>query len=264
MSTTAIGVSWAADYSKGTTPLATPLLGLYNSIDPLVISKHIDWATGYGIDLFWCSYNGSNLADSYRMPPLMTNEPISDTKIALLYETPTALGGPNEDLTNVSLNDASTYGILESHFKKMATQYFWHPSYLRLDGRPIVYMYGSAQIQADISTPISNLRKNVKESAGFDMYLIDDEMRLWEHPKISRLKPFDAITSYNNATARNHTYSEYAMWQDAARVAGVELMPAVSPGYDDRNLCRLGVRKSCDYYPGSPFVTSIRRCAVFI
>ena len=47
-----------ADYAKDTTPLGTPLLGLYNSNDPLVISKHIDWATGYGIDSFWCSYNG--------------------------------------------------------------------------------------------------------------------------------------------------------------------------------------------------------------
>ena len=241
-----------ADYSKGTTPLGTPLLGLYNSNDPSVISKHIDWATGYGIDSFWCSYNGSNVADE-RMAPIMANALVKDIKIALLYETAIALGGPNEDLSHVDLNDASTYSLLEYHFRSMASRYFSHPSYLKIDGRPVVYIYASSQIGGDISTPIRKLRESVRQIAGFDMYLIGDEMHLYESPKMNRLKPFDAITSYSHTnSAETRSQREYAVWQNAARSADIELIPPVSPGYDDRNLCKLGVRKGCSYAPKSP------------
>jgi len=34
----------------------TPMLGEYDSGDPIVISKHIDWATGHGIDAFSISW----------------------------------------------------------------------------------------------------------------------------------------------------------------------------------------------------------------
>jgi len=250
-----------ANYSKGTTPLGTPLLGLYSSNDPLVISKHIDWATGYGIDTFWCSYNGSNVADSYRMPPLMTNELINDIKIAFLYETPTALGGPNEDLSNVNLNSPSTYAVLESHFRTMASKYFSHPSYLKVNGRPVVYLYQSVSLAGDISSPITKLRKSIKNAHGLDLYLIGDEMNWDNTSQPSRLKAFDAITYYglphasfvdvvdkSPETAR----MEYSRWQSAAHSVGVEIIPAPIPGHDDRNLCKLGVRKTCYSFPKSP------------
>jgi len=33
------------------------LLGLYDALDDVVQWKHIDWATGHGINVFWCSTN---------------------------------------------------------------------------------------------------------------------------------------------------------------------------------------------------------------
>jgi hypothetical protein len=251
-----------ADFSTGTTPLGTPLLGLYNSNDPFVISKHIDWATGHGINLLWCSYNGSDYADNYRMPALMTNDLVKDIKIAILYETSTALNPTSNDLSTVDLTSDSTYQTVESHFKKLVTRYFSHPSYLQIDGRPVVYVYysygTSSKARTDLSQILTRLRQRVEETAGFDLYLVGDELRFFETPSIARLKAFDAITSYglpHAGTSYDKSPStarlEYEQWQSVAHSVGVEIIPAPCPGYDSRNLCRLGVRPECAYLPKS-------------
>ena len=40
-----------------------PLLGEYRLDDPIVMSKHIDWATGYGIGVFLISWSGYESGD---------------------------------------------------------------------------------------------------------------------------------------------------------------------------------------------------------
>jgi len=69
-----------------------PLLGEYRSDDPIVMSKHIDWATGHRIDVFAVSWTGYESGDVKYFDDnlkLLFNITLSkDINIMILYESP--------------------------------------------------------------------------------------------------------------------------------------------------------------------------------
>ena len=151
--------TWLGNPWYKLSPNTMPLLGLYEASNPLVASKHVDWASGFGINHFYCAY------------------------------TP-------------------------------GTQ----------DG-------------------------------GIEPYLIGDEIEIrWgERINSNRLKAFDAVTGYTLPPTGNYVdrspsavRAEYSRWQSAAHSVGVEIVPSVSPGFDDRYLVQIGYRaKSYGYVPRS-------------
>lgn len=231
-----------ADYAKGTTPLGTPILGIYSSNDPLVIAKHIDWATGYGVDFFFFEFNGPESA-SRRFPPFLQHPLMSDIKFAFCYYT-RRLAEDTGSLESIDLNDPSTYSLLESDFEYIAKNYFPHPSYLRINGHPVVQLYFTFAFKGDLSKPVAKLRDRMKE-LGSDIYLIGDQVSWGDEIDINRLKVFDAISNANDLVpptshpewgADGRDRQEYSRWQSAARRAGIELIPFAYPGYDDSHL----------------------------
>jgi len=241
-----------ADFTKGTTPLGTPLLGLYNSIDPMVIAKHIDWLTGYGIDFMLWDYWGQRAAE-YRFTPFTQHPMIDEIKFALSYATQNL---SNEGIKSVNLNDSSTYWRLQSDFEYIAKNYFLHPSYLKVNDRPVLQMYETFAIQTDIVKPLTQLRQHLKE-LGYEIYLIGDEISYGDRIDQKRLKVFDAISDANDYIPPtwnwNMTFSEirneYSRWRSSAHTAGVELVPFAYPGYDDSHLADRP--KSYGYAPRS-------------
>ena len=230
-----------ADFARGTTPLGTPLLGLYNSDDPTVIAKQFDWATGYGIDFLLCEFYKQSSA-TRRFAPLFGHPMIGDIRIALSYVTNAALGGPTEDIKLIDLNNPATYTALQSDFEYMAKSFFSHPSYLRIADRPVVQIYFTFALRSEISAPIAKLRKRMAE-LGFDIYLIGDEASARFDPDLKRIKAFDAISFCNDILpptyepmAPEEVCKVYSLWQSAAHRAGVELIPWAYPGYDDTHL----------------------------
>jgi hypothetical protein len=230
-----------ADFASGTTPLGTPLLGLYNSDDPMVIARQFDWATGYGIDFLLCEFYKPSSA-SHRFTPLFEHPMIGDVRIALSYVTNARLGGPTEDIRLVDLNDPATYSTLESDFEYIARAFFSHPSYLKIADRPVVQIYFTFALRNEISVAIARLRKRIKE-LGFDVYLIGDEASARYEPDPKRIKSFDAISFCNDILPTTYepmspeeVRKEYSRWQSAAHAAGVELVPFAYPGYDDTHL----------------------------
>jgi hypothetical protein len=229
-----------ADFPRGTTPLGTPLLGLYNSDDPMIIAKQFDWATGYGIDFLLCEFYKPSSA-SRRFTPLFEHPMIGDVRIAFSYVT-NILGGPAEDMKLVDLNNPVTYTALQSDFEYMAKTFFSHPSYLRIADRPVVQIYYTFAIRSEISAPIARLRNRMAE-LGFDIYLIGDEASARFDPDLKRIKAFDAISFCNDILpptyepmAPEEVCKVYSLWQSAAHRAGVELIPWAYPGYDDTHL----------------------------
>jgi hypothetical protein len=227
----------------------------------MVVSKHIDWATGYGINHFYTNFNPSGSIGDERLNPFVTNSLVGDIKFLILYETELRFGGAAETrgLPELDLNDPTLLSILESDFARIAKNYFSHPSYLTVKGHPAVYIYGTGVIETDIATPLAKLRDYLK-GLGFEPYLIGDEIEpLWLHPIDSkRLQAFDAVTGYGLPPAgaddrsAEATRTEYARWQSYAHAVGVEIIPAVYPGYDDRHLVEIGNRpKSYGYVPRS-------------
>jgi len=255
-----------------------PLLGLYNSDDPLVISKHIDWATGFGVHHFFCSYNTNptpSIGDR-RLKPLLSNSLIKDIKFAIQYETGTILGGQAETLGlhEVDLNNPIIFSKIQSDFEHIARNYFLHSSYLTINGRPVVYIYGTGAIVKDIVAPFAKLRQHLR-GLGFDPYFIGDEMDIgWLHQiKSKRLQTFDAVTGYSlpqvgaDDKSPEAVRKEYTRWQLAAHSVGIEVIPSVYPGYDDHHLVEIGSRPvSHGYVPRSTefFKTNLKIAKEFI
>ncbi len=262
-------------------PNTMPLLGLYSASDSLVASKHIDWATGFGINHFYCAYtpgeqDGGIPAADKRIDTLVNNSLIGDIKFAILYETGERLAvGRTAGLSQVNLNDPSTFSIMQSDFEHIAKNYFAHPSYLTVDGRPVVYVYATGAIKSDIVAPFAKLRQYLK-GLGFDPYFIGDELEIrWgEIIESKRLKAFDAVTGYtlpptgpDTDRSPSAVRAEYRRWQSAAHTVGVELIPSVSPGFDDRYLVQIGERtKSFGYVPRSTeyFKTNLQIAKEFV
>mgnify|MGYP001097155487 CR=1 FL=1 len=129
----------------------TPLLREYRSDDSLVMSKHIDWATGHGIDGFLVSWAGYEVGDlkyfdeNFR---LLLNNPLSkDIKVAILYES---IGRLKDSHPGWNLSDPENVRILDNDLSYLSRNYFNHPSFLRIDGRPLVYFYEGKGIFGDI------------------------------------------------------------------------------------------------------------------
>jgi hypothetical protein len=232
-----------ANYANGATPLGTPLLGLYDSTEPLVVAKHIDWATSHGIDLFFLEFFGTDSAPK-RFAPLLTHPMVNQVRFAVNYYTAKLTGFSAARLAEIDFNDPAIYSQLESDLDYVAENYFSHPSYLRFDGRPVFQLYFTFQLKGDISPSINKLRSHMKE-LGYDIYLIGDQVSYGDEIDLGRLRLFDAVSSCSDPLPpirRDHhfpisvAYDEYSRWQDATRLAGIELVPFAYPGYDDSYL----------------------------
>jgi hypothetical protein len=107
-----------------------PLLGEYRSDDPIVMSKHIDWATGHGVDVFAVSWTGYEYGDLKYFDDnlkLLFNNPLSkDIKIMILYESPGRLkttGNPSAPWEK-NLSDEENIKTLISDFIYFSREYF--------------------------------------------------------------------------------------------------------------------------------------------
>ena len=225
------GTHWTeVQAANGTTAYGTPLLGLYDSSDQNVINRHIDWAQGFGIDYFAVWFYGGVL-DS-RVDPLLQSPLMKDFKFSFLYNVEELSGGG--DLTN-----PENYALVKRDFEYMAEKYFGHPSFLRINERPVVQWDNTTAIRTDIVAPIMQLREDLK-AKGYDVYLIGEEMG-WDFKiNLKRLAAFDAISSYGfpQGWAGDQTtaavYEEYSRWLDAAKSVNVDLIPSTRPGFDNR------------------------------
>jgi hypothetical protein len=231
-----------------------PLLGEYRSDDPMVMSKHIDWATGHGIDVFAVSWTGYESGDVKYFDDnlkLLFNITLSkDINIMILYESPGRLkttGNPSAPWEK-DLSDEENLKTLLEDFKYLSRNYFNKENYFRIDGHPVVYIYDSAAFIGDVAGAIEKLR-NVVKKEGYDIFLISDHVHpyvlpgsnlIWEE----RAKQFDGITSWlggysgegnylggSYETQLQILYSEWGKW---AKENSKKLIPFTTPEFDNR------------------------------
>ena len=102
---------------------------------------------------------------------------------------------------------------MELHFDSdmvdFAEHYFRNPSYLRIHGRPVVFLYLTRTLTGDVAGMINGAR-TVLKAKGFDPFFIGDEVYwrvtpeypspggpvLTTTPQVSRIEQFDAVTFY--------------------------------------------------------------------
>jgi len=234
--------SWDNQTLRGDlNPSELPALGQYLSQDEDVVTQQIAWSTAAGInvwDLEWIVPN--DFEDQTIQNTIMTNPHIGDIRFAIFYDYAQRF---NLDF-NLTPDKVTT---ILSDFQYIAAHFFSHPSYLKLgQGRPVVFFYASLQLTpvSAIQPMVSSVRQEMS-NAGFDVYLIGDEYYAgFLPPNPARIANWDGIFGYDTYTQQGG-YSDdngffalhsnaYAQYQAVAQQLGVDFIPSLTPGYNDR------------------------------
>lgn len=226
---------WSEGYA------GNPALGEYESKDSLVIRQHLQWAINHGIDFFMVSWFGIDSFEDETLKNHFTKASIPDYfKFGILYETP-HLVALQDGL--IDLDDPVVTDQIINDLKYLGNQYFDHPNFLKIDDKPVVYMYLTRLFSGDIVSGMESIR-NELIAANIEVYLIGDQV-YWQDPEQENekllMKQFDAVSSYNMHASEpdidvgftQKVDASFDAWKTAASANGVEFIPGILVGYDD-------------------------------
>jgi len=230
-----------------------PLLGEYVSKDQIVIFKHIDWATGHGIDVFaisWGTHDDNNLQF------LLKNPLSEDISISIIYASAKErLKTIEEPLHFGSINVTDPYNIdiLLDDFEYLSRSYFNKTQYYKIDSRPVVIIYDTPALIGDLRYAIKRIREYVGNVSGYEVYLVSDLVEhndpyymVEDEEYAERVRQFDAITSYllfggysDKGIYAGGSYEEqlriaYSVWENWCIENDRDLIPLTIPEYDGR------------------------------
>jgi len=233
---------WEPNTNHVEPPKGSPLLGYYDSSDDIVISKHIDWATGHGISSWTSSWEGIG-ATGGNTNRLFNNSLSDEMEIGVYYESTSRLKvdetNPTEE--TIDLSDNENLNTLISDTRSFASNLFLYPNYQKLNGRPILSFYFSRTFVGDVEHAIGSVR-DAAQDFGFRLFIIGDELEWWNNPNktpTERLRLYDAITAYvlpGNLADWYNTDYETAMdimlsqWFRRAQSVGVGFVPVATTG----------------------------------
>lgn len=231
-------------------PLQSPALGQYDSQQQDVVTQQIAWSTAAGINVWDLEWVGPNdPLDTTIQQTILTNPHVGDIRLAMFYDYSIRF---NSDF-NLTPDKVAT---IVSDFKYLSAHYFSHPSYLRVgQGRPVVFFYATRALTpvSAVQSMVATLRQAMA-GAGYTVYLIGDEYFPLTSPDPARIGNWDAIFGYNPYASQGG-YSDnngflalhatmYQQYQAVAQQLGVEFVPSVVPGFNDR-----AVRRTCANNP---------------
>lgn len=211
-----------------------PLAGLYDSDDPEIVRWHIRLAKAAGIDAFLVDWWGPG--DWQRVPKL--------TKIA--FENVVLPIAAEEGFQVALLDETAQFRSNWDEVKAWAVRYLNrykdHPGYLKVEGKPVYYLY---QVPFDPSlTPekFEDLRSHVEARVGPVYWIVDaianDEgnFRIPEHWRAA--KGIGALSFYGTFSIfREYAYGDlaprYRRVAEQARAAGKKMVLPVHPGHDN-------------------------------
>jgi len=212
-----------------------PLAGLYDSRDPEVLDWHVRLAKAAGIDAFVVSWFGEDrMYASFDV--LLEKAQLHQFKIAKLDEL-AQFGGDWENYKRDSVKFLKRYGD--------------QPAYLKIDGKPVVYLYqtNNARITPAMFT---DLKAYVEADYG-PVYWIMDKLvhnnRSGGDPDLLKTIPSewlnlagpDSLGLYSTFSHfRANTHAElagkYAYLTKIAHDAGKKMLLPVHPGHDNSGL----------------------------
>lgn len=223
--------------------VGTPKLGKYGTDSPDVVEQHIKWAADHGIDGLMVSWWGKDhLTEKHIQSGLLNASNLTRTRFAVFYESLGLLDvadGQSDGV--VDFGKTEVMDALIADFRHLAENYFEHPQYLKLTGRPVVGMYVTRTFRGFTKAHLGQLRSAI----GLDIYVIADEAFLGDQssPATARngIGVFDAYTAYNifeNVNVRDGdtalTYQSreaFPIFREWAR--HTTFIPAVFPSYQD-------------------------------
>lgn len=177
-----------------------PLLGYYGTNLPQVAEQHIEWALRGQISSWVVSWWGRDAISKQHFDQgMLLAHNIDQMKFCMLFESK-ALEGTN-------FQNGTAQAKLLQELQDMKDGYFSHPSYLRLNGRPVVLLYITRWTAMYDSFFDRQVLDDLREQLQEDIYFIADEPFFFDgnaDPTTSQngllsdgTTVFDAYTTYN-------------------------------------------------------------------
>lgn len=213
-------------------PPQLPKAGLYDSSKPEIIGEHISQSLRGGVDFWAVSWwgRGTDSDDNFRNAIL--KHPSADKlRYAVLYET--------TRLLRSRYSRKSDHDKLLNDLAFLREHYFNDPNYLRIDGRPVIFVYLTrVYFRNQGHDSLAKMRKLFPE-----VYLVGDDVYGPKY-KSEWAKPFDAVTTYDVYGQSLSKYGgtrkavkvlgeNYRVAKKAANQVGTAFIPTVAPGYND-------------------------------
>lgn len=205
---------WMVDGVQRTTN--SPASGFYDSRDPQALLEHMRVATASGIDAFAVSWWGANSPEDRNLKVMLdtANANSLPMKLAIHFETPGFKSGGAP--------------AVQQQLRYLLSTYSTHPSYLRVDGRPVVFIYNPTLSAQDLSDwePIIT----AADIAPFNAFFMVDHFDENSARIFSGLYAFGPIKEYMDGKLLD----SYTWGSALAKARSKVFAPAVFPGYDDR------------------------------
>jgi hypothetical protein len=280
-------------------PPVVPREQWYLSEDEAVFDQHVASAKEAGLDFFVFDWWPKRPAIGRRVyNHVIRRKALGGLKFALQYESLDLKEDGDRSYQNEEANVAFLTDLraerLKKHWEYIAMHYMSDENYLRIQNKPVLFVYASRHLVGPVGKAIHDARRYVEERTGHSLFLVGDEVFFNvlkfsqrhglllqpEHvPNWDRIAAFDAITAYNpyDASRKEHGGAEgaeqflqsvaelYSAYRGIAATSGVRFFPGILPGYNDR-----GVRLKEDHFVvprrlpngGLFFEQSIRRWGV--
>lgn len=226
-----------------------PLLGYYREGDPAAADWHIKWALEHGVSFFAFDFytaNGSQMYETALDDWFLKAKYIDRFKFCLNW-------------CNHAAESTMTAEQLDQFGDLVIKKYLTHPSYLRIDGKPVViFLVGHAFIRNlgvdGAKKAFARFDDRCKEAGLPGVYLMFCQDAMGPNEvEGCRAVGVSAIGRYNypyagtglNGPGKHaefsyqHLTSEgVKMWQEWQKLTGGDYWPAVMPGWDRRPWCK--------------------------
>lgn len=201
-----------------------PLLGPYDSWDPRVARSHILMAKAAGIDGFICSWWGVGMFEDEAFARMLDVAASEGFNLTIYYES---VRGDREPTASQVVEELSY----------VLRKYSSHPAFLKIGGKPVVFVYAVEAYGRKPSFWADVLAK-VRNSTGIDAIFIADTF------STAYLEAFDGLHTYNPIWIKDHA----AVYAEEAKLVRTYVQPGaaefyrrlwaatVNPGYDDRKV----------------------------
>lgn len=225
-------LGWMSQAMRGRLqPQQLPQLGVYGSTDSKVIGEHIAQSVRAGLDFWAVSWWGPGKREDRTLRDhILTHPDAEKLKYAILYESTGRLGSMQKP----------NYDKLLGDFTYMKETFFEHPTYLMIDGKPVVFIYLTRVYFRDRGLEaLAKLRNHLP-----DLYLIGDDVFGGRyHERHARL--WDAITAYDvygqsmqksgaTQVSVDRLRDNYENASKLANSVGTAFIPGIAPGYNDK------------------------------
>jgi Glycosyltransferase WbsX len=245
---------------KRTTPFIPALGATYTSSDPKVIQQQIDWAWQNGVDAFsleWTTPRGiggsleENIDDAFLKAPNLDKIRwcIFYDFILRFMQTPEL---KSVDFSKgVNFDDEKVYDAFVSDMVHFAKKYYSQSQYLKIDGRPVIYLWSTWSWRGKYAQAIAEARQKVREE-GYDVYLVGDVVWATKFDK-KLASQFDADSTFTfllpglkwnwknveqASLAVDKAYGTWTKKMSGLQVAGrqdlVNFQPSFTPQFDNR------------------------------